>query len=116
MRTTSFIQAISFRDALSLRNIIVSRAVMSTVINEVNNELVNENAIISEITSSYHNLQYDTLYALMFVGSIYLQYQYFIYFDKKLKGTEMFSNIQEKTKTILFIFMLVFTKNIQNAI
>jgi hypothetical protein len=89
---------------------------MSTVINEVNNELVNENAIISEITSSYHNLQYDTLYALMFVGSIYLQYQYFIYFDKKLKGTEMFSNIQEKTKTILFIFMLVFTKNIQNAI
>lgn len=116
MRGTSLLQSISFRDGISIRNIIGSRAVMSTVINQVNNELVNENTIISEITSSYHNLQYDALYALMFICSLYIQYQYFIYFDKKLKGTEMFSNIQEKTKTILFIFMLVFTKNIQNAI
>ena len=116
MKGTSFIQAISFRDGLSLRNIIGSKAVMSTVLNEMNNELVNENAIISEITSSYHNLQYEALYAFMFMGSLYLQYQYFIYFDKKLEGTEMFSSIQEKTRTVLFIFMLVFTKNIQNAI
>jgi hypothetical protein len=116
MRATNLITSLSFRDGLSIRNIIGSRAVMSTVINEVNNELVNENTIISEITSSYHNLQNDALYAVMFIGSLYLQYQYFIYFDKKLKGTKMFSTVQERTKTILFIFMLVFTKNIQNAI
>ena len=116
MRITSLITSVSFRDGLSIRNIIGSKAVMSTVINQINSELVNENTIISEITGSYHNLKYDALYVFMFMISLYLQYQYFVYFDKKLKGTEMFSNIQEKTKTILFIFMLVFTKNIQNAV
>jgi hypothetical protein len=116
MRATTLIEALSLRDGLSLRNIIGSKAVMSTVLNQVNSELVNENTIISEITSTNHHLEYDLFYAVAFVASVCIQYQYFMYFERKLQGTEMFSNIQEKTKTILFVFMLVFTKNIQNAI
>jgi len=86
------------------------------VINQVNNEIINENTIISELTKEHNHLEYDIFYISAFIASIYLQYTYFTYFDRKLKGTEMFSNIKEKTKTILFIFMIVFTKNIENAI
>lgn len=100
----------------TVRNIIGSKAVLSTVINEVNNEIVNENALISQMTSLNHNIKVDIFNAALFTAAIYVQYRYFIYFEKKLSGVEMFSNIQEKTRTVLFIFMLVFTKNIQNAI
>jgi hypothetical protein len=111
------VQSILLKDGIfTVRNIIGSKAVLSTVINEVNNEIVNENALISQITSINHNIQIDLFNAAIFTTAIYVQYKYFIYFEKKLSGVEMFSNIQEKTRTVLFIFMLVFTKNIQNAI
>lgn len=111
------IAAFPLRDSMfSLRTIIGSKAVLSTVITEVNNEMVNENIIISEITSVHRNIPIDAFNAFIFIGAVYLQYRYFIYFEKKLSGVKMFSNIQEKTRLILFIMMLVFTKNIQNAI
>jgi hypothetical protein len=108
--------SLPLKEVFTIRNIIGSKAVLSTVINEVNNEIVNENVVISQITSINHNIQIDLFNALLFTTVVYVQYKYFIYFEKKLSGVEMFSNIQEKTRTVLFIFMLVFTKNIQNAI
>jgi hypothetical protein len=107
----------SIRDSMfTLRNIIGSKAVLSTVINQINNEVVNENVIINELTTYKHNIPSDIFYAILFVGTIYIEYKYFAYFDKKLSGVQTVSSIQEKTRTVLFIFMLVFTKNIQNAI
>jgi len=100
----------------SVRNIIGSKAFMSTVINQVNNEVFNENVIITELTAVKHNIPVDIFYSLMFAGAIYVQYKYFIYFEKKWSGIETYTNMQERTRTALFIFMLVFTKNIQNAI
>ena len=99
----------------SLRNLIGSRAVISGVLNEVNTEIISENNLISEITSINHNFQQDAFYAVIFVASVYLQYQYFIQFDKKLQDVKMFSDVKRKTKSIILIFMLVFTKNIQDA-
>jgi hypothetical protein len=108
--------SLPLKEIFTIRNIIGSKAVLSTVINEVNNEIVNENAVISQITSLNHNLQTDLFNAAIFTAAVYAQYRYFIYFEKKLSGVEMFSDIQGRTRTVLFIFMLVFTKNIQNAI
>jgi hypothetical protein len=48
--------------------------------------------------------------------SIYLQYANFMYIERKLSGTSMYSDIQERTKVALFIFTIVFTKSIENAI
>jgi hypothetical protein len=114
--TISAIQGIPLKEVFTIRNIIGSKAVLSTVINEVNNEIMNENALISQMTSLNHNIKLDIFNAFVFSAVVYAQYRYFIYFEKKLSGVEMFSNIQGKTRTVLFIFMLVFTKNIQNAI
>ena len=100
----------------SVRNIIGSKAFMSTVVNQVNNEVFNENVIITELTSAKHNIPVDIFYSFLFVSAIYVQYKYFIYFEKKWSGIETYTNMQERTRTALFIFMLVFTKNIQNAI
>jgi hypothetical protein len=100
----------------TLRNILSSRAVVSTVLNEVNTEFVNENVLLYELTNQTHKLTIDLFYGITFIASLYLQYKYFTSIEKRLSGTQMFSNIQDKTRAFLFIIMIVFTKNIQNAI
>ena len=101
---------------MSLRNIVSSRAVISTVTNQFNNEFINENMIINEIVNPKHNIPLDLLYGAVFLTSIYIQYRYFTYFENKWKKIKQYSIIEDKTSIFLFVFMLVFTKNIQNAI
>jgi hypothetical protein len=101
---------------LSLKNIVSSRAVISTVTNQINNEFLNDNILVNEIISPTHNYKLDLFYSIIFILSIYAQFKYFTYLDDKWKGVKSYSTIQEKTSIILFIFMMVFTKNIQNAI
>jgi hypothetical protein len=101
---------------MSLRNIVSSRAVISTVTNQFNNEFINENMIINEIVNPKHNIPLDLLYGAVFLGSIYIQYRYFTYFENKWKNIKQYTIIEDRTSLFLFIFMLVFTKNIQNAI
>jgi len=100
----------------SIRGILGSKMVMSTILNEVNSEVVSENIILYELTNQTHQVEIDIFYGITFMLSFYVQYKYFAYIDKRLSGVKMFSNIQDKTRIILFIFMIVFTKNIQNAI
>ncbi len=101
---------------ISLRNIVSSRAIISTVTNQFNNEFINENMIINEIVNPKHNIPLDLLYGAVFLTSIYIQYRYFTYFENKWKKIKQYSIIEDKTSIFLFVFMLVFTKNIQNAI
>jgi hypothetical protein len=100
----------------SLRNIVSSRAVISTITNQFNNEFLNENMIINEIVNPKHNIPLDLLYGAVLLTSIYIQYRYFTYFENKWKKIKQYSIIEDKTSIFLFVFMLVFTKNIQNAI
>jgi hypothetical protein len=110
------ITAFSFGEGpSSLKAIIGSRAIASTIFNEVNNELIKENILTYELINNSHKLETTLFYGLTFILSIYLQYSYFTYIEKRWSGVEMFSNIQEKTKWALFIFTSVFTKGIENA-
>ena len=100
----------------TIRNLLGSRAVISTVLNEVNSEFISENMLLYEITNQTHKLTIDLFYGITFMASLYLQYKYFTSIEKRLSGTQMFSNIKDKTRAFLFIIMIVFTKNIENAI
>jgi hypothetical protein len=102
--------------AFSIRSIIESKLVVSTVLTEINNEFSKGNIIITDIPTSNSLLINDLCTGLVFVLSIYLQYANFMYIEKKLSGTSMYSDIQEKTKLAIYIFTIVFTKSIENAI
>ena len=64
----------------------------------------------------YHQL--NILYLVFFVISFYLTYQQ--YNNKKIENKwenlEMFSKTQKDTRIVLLMFMIVFTKNVDNAI
>jgi hypothetical protein len=87
--------SLPLKEVFTIRNIIGSKAVLSTVINEVNNEIVNENVVISQMTTLNHNIKVDIFNAVLFTTVVYVQYKYFIYFEKKLSGVEMFSNLSK---------------------
>jgi len=102
--------------AFSIRSIIESKLVVSTVLTELNNEFSKGNIIITSVPETNGSLINDVCTGLVFVLSIYLQYANFMYIERKLSGTSMYSDIQERTKVALFIFTIVFTKSIENAI
>lgn len=108
----------SFPNINNVKNIITSKAVFTTFTNSMNSELMNENFIITEMNRFEYHHQLNILYLAFFVVSFYLTYQQ--YNNKKIENKwenlEMFSKTQKDTRFVLLIFMIVFTKNIDNAI
>jgi preprotein translocase subunit SecG len=84
----------------------------------MNSELINENMIINEMNRFEYYHQLNILYLVFFVISFYLTYQQ--YNNKKIENKwenlEMFSKTQKDTRIVLLMFMIVFTKNVDNAI
>jgi hypothetical protein len=108
----------SFPNINNVKNIITSKAVFTTFTNSMNSELINENMIINEMNRFEYYHQLNILYLVFFVISFYLTYQQ--YNNKKIENKwenlEMFSKTQKDTRFVLLMFMIVFTKNIDNAI
>ena len=111
-------QAFPFRNLNNIKNIISSKAVFTSFTNSMNSELINENMIINELNRFEYYHQLNILYLVFFVISFYLTYQQ--YNNKKIENKwenlEMFSKTQKDTRFVLLMFMIVFTKNIDNAI
>ena len=103
---------------LTLRNILSSRAIFTTISEKVSYELINENVLIQELTQRNYNHNLDII-----TGSIFLVcavnmllYKMSNKKKEKLENIEYFSNTQNVTSKYIFIFMLIFTKNIESAI
>ncbi len=107
------------KNPLSLRNILSTRAVFSTMVEKISSEIVSENVVINEINKIDYNHHIDIITVTMIavcllsiVNNIYNSSQTQ---KEKLEKIEMFSKIQRRTSTFLFVFMLIFTKNIDSA-
>ena len=111
-------QAFQFRNLNNIKNIISSKAVFTSFTNSMNSELINENMIINEMNRFEYYHQLNILYLVYFAVSFYLTYQQ--YNNKKIENKwenlEMFSKTQKDTRIVLLMFMIVFTKNVDNAI
>jgi hypothetical protein len=107
------------KNPLSLRNILSTRAVFSTMVEKISSEIVSENVVINEINKIDYNHHIDIITVTMIavcllsiVNNIYNSSQTQ---KEKLEKIEMFSKIQRRTSTFLFVFMLIFTKYIDSA-
>jgi len=111
------INSIALREAIfNVRNIVSSQAVLSTVNSQVNNEVLNFNFATAEISGFRYHPELEVFYLATAVVSMYLQYKYFSYIENKWKKVETYTNAQKVTNYILLILMIVFTKNVENAI
>lgn len=103
----------------SLRNILSTRAVFSTMVEKISSEIVSENVVVNEINKLDYNHHIDiitvTIIAVGLLSIASNAYNSSQTQTQKLERIEMFSRIQRTTSTFLFVFMLIFTKNIDSA-
>ena len=97
----------------SLQNIISSEAVMSSVTNRLNTELVTGNTLFDEVEKLHYNPSPEILfYAIAMFASFYYQYLRVSTVETKFKTFKTFTNIRNKTNMLLLIITLVFTKDV----
>ena len=113
----SLIRVTAFRTNMSnLQNIIISQAIMSSVANKLNLEIVNDSNLLYEFRRLQYNPSEDVIYALIISGSLYSQYKYISYIDNKLQNIDVFLRTQRLTNTFMLSFIMIFSKNIENAL
>jgi hypothetical protein len=100
----------------SLRNIIASRAVLSSIANRVYSEVVSENLLTSELQRVLINPSHEVISTGLIVYFIYLYYNYSIVNENKLEKIKMFSKTRKFLNQIIVVLIYVFSRNIQNAI
>ena len=107
----------------SLKNIIATRAIVRTVIEKIDTELVTENTLVNEISKAQDLHIEHILYATIVMFGVYGLYIYTTNFNEKnsikyekLNNIEMFSNIRRKMNIAFIVITIIFTRNIENAI
>jgi hypothetical protein len=111
------INSLALRETIfNVRNIVSSQAVLSTVNSQVSNEVLNFNFATAEMSGFRYHPELEVLYFVTAIVSAYLQYKYFSYIENKWKKVDTFSVTQKMTNQILLILMILFTKNVENAI
>jgi hypothetical protein len=107
----------AFRKNMSnLQNIIISQAIMSSVANKLNLEIVNDSNLLYEFRRLQYNPSEDVIYGLIIAGSLYSQYKYTSYIDNKLQNIDVFLRTQRNTNAFMLAFIMIFSKNIENAL
>jgi hypothetical protein len=105
------------KSPITLRNILSTRAIITTMVEKISTELVNENMFVNEIKKIDYNHEVIP-YTIFILCILYLINKTYISTPKleKLEKIEVFSKNQKMTSRFILIFMLIFTKNIDSVI
>lgn len=109
---------IVFDQINTLENIVNSKAVVSTVTSRMNMEIINENILFQQLLSVNHfRLNFDLFYLTILTASWYSRYAIDIKSDDaKLSDIPIYNNTRKMTNMVLFISLIILTKNVENAI
>jgi hypothetical protein len=100
----------------TVRNILSSRAIFTTIGEKISYELVNENVLMQEFNQISYNHNFDLIATSIFiVCAVNILYIPSKEKKAKLENIEYFTNTKNITSKYLFLFMLIFTKNIESA-
>jgi hypothetical protein len=106
-----------FTGLSELESLVTSRAVFSTITQQVKNEIISESPFMRDISHGYFRLDFDLCYLCLMGLSVYIK----IYNDtnetnQKLNHIYMYSSAMKLTRTIIFTLLLIMTKSVDNAI
>jgi hypothetical protein len=106
-----------------LQNIITTRAFVTTLTEKINTEIISDNNLLNEISNAQYSHHIENMfYVAIYTGILYSAIVYFTYSKdasiqiEKLNNIEMFSSTKKRMNMLLIILILLFTKNIENAI
>jgi len=106
-----------------LQNIITTRAFLTTLTEKINTEIISDNNLLNEISNTQYSHHIENMfYVGMYTTILYSAIVYFTYSKdtstqiEKLNNIEMFSNTKKRFNMLLIVLIILFTKNIENAI
>lgn len=114
--TNGFLVKGIMEEATSIKNMISSRAIISTITEQVNYQMLNDNMLFSEITHSSFHPARDLFYLSIFATSAFIQYQLLRAKNEKWLAIETYRNMRKVANQIICIILIVLTKGIENAI
>jgi hypothetical protein len=94
-----------------LRTIVSSTAVLSTISNKINKEIVSDNFILQ---LSHTHYQVESFYLGLLATSLWSYYNYNI--NTRLESIEMYSKSKKITNILFIVFMIIFNRDVENAI
>ena len=98
-----------------IQNIISTQSILSTVSTRISEELLSDNLIIKELTKFQFHPQFDLFYTGLLVTTLFSKHKIYGQIDNKWNDIELATDTSKITKSILFIFILLFCKNIESA-
>lgn len=107
-----------FDELNTLENIVNSKAVVSTITSRMNMEIINENILFQQALSGGHlRLNFDLFYLSILAISWYSRYMVDVdNTDSKLANIQTYSHTRKITNTVLFVVLIILSKNVENAI
>ena len=100
----------------SIKNIISSRAIVSSITEKVNSQIISDDILLSELTHPMLHPAKDVFYFAVFATSFIIQNQLVHAKNKKWLEIETYTNMKKITNNIIFIILIVLTKGVENAI
>jgi len=101
-----------------LEKLISTKTMISTVSNEINEELLNENLFLQEVTNLHFNPHFDLFYIGLFATTFLNKHKMIHQLDNnnnKWNNIDLVSKISKKTKLFLFIILLILCKNVESV-
>jgi hypothetical protein len=98
-----------------LQTIISSKGIISGVVTYVSEELWTDNFLVRELLFNHRYTNLDVIYFGLLVFTL-LSKEDINSSLYKWKTFERFSIIEKNTKVILFVIMIIFNRNVENAI
>jgi len=106
-----------FTGLSELESLVTSRAVFSTITQQIKNEIISESPFMRDISHGYFRLDFDVCYLCLMGLSVYIKIcNDSNYTEQKLNNISMYSSAMKLTRTIIFTLILIMTKSVDNAI
>jgi len=103
---------------IKLESIITSRAIATSFYTNLRNEITFDK-LITEITNFHYNNHTNYVYISIFLTYLYGEYKYLKGTNKnneKFKKIDNYEKIYRNTKEILYVFIFIFTKDVQHVL
>lgn len=99
----------------SLQNILASRAIITTFGERVSEELLTNSNLLQQVIVDHSRNQVNMdIFYLVLLGFVLNNARTNI--DTRLSDVTWFSNIRKKTNILFLVIMIIFNRNVENAI
>ena len=99
----------------SLQNILASRAIVTTFGEHIVEEVFTNSNVIQQVLLDHSKTQINLdLFYLLILGIVLNNAKTSI--GKKLTDVTVFSNVQKKTNIFVLVLLIIFNRNVENAI